>query len=64
MDTITGTVETARQSPETLEELRNSVTSKNGTTQAGLAELMRDGTLDVLLQKTVQAACNRAAELK
>jgi pyrroline-5-carboxylate reductase len=64
MDTITGTVETARQSSETLEELRNSVTSKNGTTQAGLAELMRDGTLDVLFHKTVQAACNRAVELK
>jgi pyrroline-5-carboxylate reductase len=64
MDTITGTVETARQSSETLEELRNSVTSKNGTTQAGLAELMRNGTLDVLFHKTVQAACNRAAELK
>jgi pyrroline-5-carboxylate reductase len=63
-DTIAGTVETARQSSDTLEELRNSVTSKNGTTQAGLAELMRDGALDVLFQKTVQAACNRAAELK
>jgi pyrroline-5-carboxylate reductase len=64
MDTITGTVETARQSSETLEELRNSVTSKNGTTQAGLAELMRNGALDVLFHKTVQAACNRAAELR
>jgi pyrroline-5-carboxylate reductase len=63
-DTITGTVETARQSTDTLEELRNSVTSKNGTTQAGLAELMRDGALDALFQKTVQAACKRAAELK
>ncbi len=63
-DTITGTVETARQSTDTLEELRNSVTSKNGTTQAGLAELMRDGALDALFQKTVQAGCNRAAELK
>jgi pyrroline-5-carboxylate reductase len=63
-DTITGTVETARQSTNTLEELRNSVTSKNGTTQAGLAELMRDGALDALFQNTVQAACSSAAELK
>jgi pyrroline-5-carboxylate reductase len=63
-DTITGTVETARQSPETLEDLRNSVTSKNGTTQAGLAELMRGGSLDALFQDTVQAAYSRAAELK
>jgi hypothetical protein len=29
-----------------------------------LAELMRDGALDALFQKTVQAACKRAAELK
>lgn len=63
-DTIAGTVETARQSTDTLEELRNSVTSNNGTTQAGLAELMRGGALDALFQKTVQAACKRAAELK
>ena len=63
-DTITGAVETARQSTDTLEELRNSVTSKNGTTQAGLAELRRDGALDALFQNTVQAACNRATELK
>ena len=63
-DTITGTVETARQSDVSLEELRNSVTSKNGTTQAGLDELRRDGQLDTLLDKTVQAAYRRAAELR
>jgi len=64
LDTISGTIETARQSSDTLQELRNSVTSKNGTTQAGLAELMRDGKLDALFQNTVQAAYSRAAELK
>jgi pyrroline-5-carboxylate reductase len=63
-DTITGTVETARQSDASLEELRNSVTSKNGTTQAGLDELRRDGQLDTLLDETVQAAYRRAAELR
>lgn len=63
-DTIVGTVETARQSDASLEELRNSVTSKNGTTQAGLDELRRDGLLDGLLDDTVQAAYKRAAELK
>jgi pyrroline-5-carboxylate reductase len=63
-DTITGTVETARQSDASLEELRNSVTSKNGTTQAGLDELRRDGQLDTLLDDTVQAAYRRAAELR
>ena len=63
-DTVTGTVEAARQSDLTLEALRNSVTSKNGTTQAGLSELMRDGALDALFHSTVQAAYARAGELK
>jgi pyrroline-5-carboxylate reductase len=59
-DTITGTVEAARQSDASLEELRNSVTSKNGTTEAGLNALMRDGQLDTLFRDTVQAAYRRA----
>ena len=37
LDTIAGTVETARRSAVTLEELRTSVTSENDMTQAGLA---------------------------
>ena len=63
-DTISGTVEAARQSEQTLEELRNSVTSKNGTTQAGLKELMRGGELENLFHNTLQAAYARAGELK
>ncbi len=63
-DTIAGAVETARQSDASLEELRNSVTSKNGTTQAGLDELRRNGQLDGLFQNTVQAAYARAGALK
>lgn len=63
-DTIAGAVETARQSEASLEELRNSVTSKNGTTQAGLKQLMRDGQLDALFNDTVQAAYVRADALK
>lgn len=63
-DTIAGAVETARQSDASLEELRNSVTSKNGTTQAGLEQLMRSGQLDALLNDTVQAAYARADALK
>ncbi|MFT7106608.1 MAG: pyrroline-5-carboxylate reductase [Yoonia sp.] len=63
-DTFTGTVETARRSDASLIELRDSVTSKNGTTQAGLAELMRDGQLHALFGNTVQAAYRRAVELK
>ena len=63
-DTIAGAVETARQSDASLEDLRNSVTSKNGTTQAGLAQLMRGAQLDGLLHDTVQAAYARAKALK
>ncbi len=63
-DTVSGTVEAARQSELSLEDLRNSVTSKNGTTQAGLAELMRGGALDNLFHSTLQAAYVRAGELK
>jgi len=63
-DTVTGTVEAARQSDRSLEDLRKSVTSKNGTTQAGLTELMRDAQLDKLLHGTLQAAYARAGALK
>ncbi len=63
-DTITGTVEAARQSDDTLEDLRKSVTSKNGTTQAGLEQLMRNGDLDALFYDTLQAAYARAGALK
>lgn len=63
-DTVTGTVEAARQSDKTLEELRNSVSSKNGTTQAGLQQLMRDGQLQSLFHDTLRSAYTRAVELK
>lgn len=63
-DTVTGTVEAARQSDQTLEDLRASVTSKDGTTQAGLTELMRDGELEDRFHKTLQAAYRRAGELQ
>ena len=64
INTLAGAVEAARQSDASLEELRNSVTSKNGTTQAGLEQLMRDCQLDGLFQDTVQAAYARAGALK
>ncbi|MBT8411015.1 MAG: pyrroline-5-carboxylate reductase [Octadecabacter sp.] len=63
-DTVTGTVEAARQSSDTLEDLRKSVTSKNGTTQAGLEQLMRDQQLEQLFHDTLQAAYARAVELR
>jgi pyrroline-5-carboxylate reductase len=64
LGTVAGAAEMAAQSSDDPETLRNSVTSKNGTTEAGLAELRRDGVLDALLRKTVQAAYDRARALQ
>ena len=47
-----------------LEELRNSVTSKAGTTAAGLDALNGDGGLSTRLHDTLQAAYDRAVELR
>jgi len=47
-----------------LETLRNSVTSKGGTTAAGLAALNGDETLSRLMRVTLQAAYERAVELR
>ncbi len=47
-----------------LEELRNSVTSKGGTTAAGLNALNGDGGLSTRLRDTLQAAYDRAVELR
>lgn len=63
-DTVTGTVEAARQSDQSLEDLRIAVTSKNGTTEAGLNQLMRDQDLHNLFHDTLQAAYTRAVELR
>ena len=64
LDMIAGTIETARRSLDTLEELRTSVTSKNGTTQAGLAKLRRDRKIEALFRNTTQATYKRAIELR
>ena len=64
LGTIAGTVDMARQSRDSLETLRNSVTSPNGTTEAGLAALNGDGKLTALLEATTQAAYKRAVELR
>ncbi len=64
LDTMAGAIEMARQSDQPLETLRNDVTSKKGTTQAGLEALMRDGQLDTLLENTTKAAYARAIELR
>jgi pyrroline-5-carboxylate reductase len=64
LDTMAGTIEMARSSDEDLEELRNSVTSKGGTTAAGLDAFNGDGTITSRLNDTVKAAYDRALELK
>lgn len=61
---MAGSIELAIGNGADVEDLRNAVTSKNGTTQAGLAELMRGGTLRALLSATTEAAYARAVELR
>jgi len=62
--TLAGSVELALDSQDSLGELRDGVTSKNGTTAAGLAALNPDASLDGLMKKTVEAAYARAIELR
>lgn len=64
LGTMAGAVAMARGSDMALEDLRESVTSKNGTTQAGLEALNGDGVLSRRLKATVDAAYARAVELR
>lgn len=65
LGTIGGAIAMAQEpGSASLEELRNSVTSKGGTTAAGLAALNGDGGLDQRLRDTLEAAYNRAVELR
>lgn len=62
--TVAGAGALALQSDETPTQLRINVTSPNGTTQAGLEELMDEGAgLATLIDRTVAAATNRSKEL-
>jgi len=62
--TIIGAAKMASQSDSTVVDLRNSVTSKKGTTEAGLNALNKGGALDTLLKQTTGAAYSRALELQ
>ena len=64
LGTMAGGVAMARDSDLSLEELRDSVTSRNGTTQAGLGALNGDGLLSHRFRETVEAAYARAVELR
>ena len=64
LNTLGGSIELAMTSEQSAEALRNSVTSKNGTTEAGLKALTEDSKLEELFESTVKAAYQRAVELR
>lgn len=59
--TVAGAGAMLAQSPSDAQTLRHAVTSKGGTTAAGLAALMQP--LDLLMQSTIDAARKRSLEL-
>lgn len=61
--TVCGAGELAYQSPLSATELREMVTSPNGTTAAGLAVLRSEEGIELLLKKTVAAAAQRSREM-
>ena len=65
LGTLEGTIAMAiDQDDQSLEELRNSVTSKGGTTAAGLDALNGDGAISRKFEETLAAAYQRAVELR
>lgn len=62
VQTVAGAAEMLRQKQGSPDELRRAVTSPGGTTAAGLA-VLEAGGFRPLIRRTVQAACDRAAEL-
>jgi pyrroline-5-carboxylate reductase len=61
--TVSGAGELARQSSETVEQLRQNVTSPGGTTLEALKILMAEDGLKPLLTKAIAAATRRSREL-
>lgn len=64
LGTVRGALELAQQSDRSLEDLRNSVTSKGGTTAAGLEALNGNGEFSTLIRDTLEAAYQRARALR
>lgn len=64
LHTILGSIDLALGSPLSLKDLRNSVMSERGTTEAGIDALSRDGLLRELVQDATRAAYDRAIELR
>jgi pyrroline-5-carboxylate reductase len=63
MQTVMGSGALAAQSADSPGQLREQVTSPNGTTAAALAVLMKDGRMKALIGEAVEAAHRRAVEL-
>lgn len=61
--TVVGAGALLGQSTDTATQLRQAVTSPNGTTQAALDVLMAENGLPLLMRETVKAALKRAKEL-
>jgi pyrroline-5-carboxylate reductase len=64
LGTMAGTIAMAQSSDESIDALRTSVTSKAGTTAAGLDALNGDEGLSARMRATVDAAYRRAIELR
>ena len=65
LETMAGTVAMAIANPDTpLDELRDTVTSKGGTTAAGLHALNGDGEMTRRMHATLEACYDRAVELR
>ena len=63
LETVLGAAWMAASTRESMDEVARRVASPNGTTEAGLAVLDREGVLDALIAVTIDAAARRGAEL-
>lgn len=63
LETALGTAWLAATTGESMEELARRVASPNGTTEAGLSVLDREGVLDQLVAVAIEAAARRGEEL-
>ncbi|HEX4762071.1 MAG TPA: pyrroline-5-carboxylate reductase [Sphingomicrobium sp.] len=63
LETVLGTAWLAATTGESMEGLARRVASPNGTTEAGLSVLDREGVLDQLVAVAIEAAARRGEEL-
>jgi len=63
LETVLGTAWLAAATRAGMDDIARRVASPNGTTEAGLAVLDREGVLDALVAVTIDAAARRGAEL-